>query len=179
MTSERKENRIGGLGSLLIFVRRESVRSYLYLRFLAASDFFFLLTLGFSYASLLRSSAWMPERWHCLLKRFSALSRDSPSFTLTSATLYPSLRFQQRQQTRLPLCYYTRTGSFCQVFSGNSCGFCDLFRDDVDDLAGDVDLLDDLLPREQPGDLLVGLGHRDRVFLRNVLRDEDRALQLA
>ena len=40
----------------------------------------------------------MPERWHCLLKRFSALSRDSPSFTLTSATLYPSLRFQQRQQ---------------------------------------------------------------------------------
>jgi len=56
-------------------------------RLRAASDFFFRLTLGFSYCSLFRTSDNTPVMRTCLLKRRKALSRDSFLPTLISAIL--------------------------------------------------------------------------------------------
>lgn len=75
-------------------------QNYLYLRFLAASDFFLRLTLGLSYCSLFFTSVRTPERWHCLLNLRRALSSDSFSLTLISAIIQslPSLLQENFQE---------------------------------------------------------------------------------
>jgi len=75
------------------------------LRFRAASDFFFFLTLGFSKCSCFLASARTPAFWQVRLKRRRALSRVSFLPTLTSANEFslPSAEAQikfLRQQIR-------------------------------------------------------------------------------
>lgn len=81
---------------------------YLYLRFLAASDFFFFFTLGLSYCSLFLTSARTPERAHCLLNLRRALSSVSFSLTLISILYIPPSAFCKEKFVTLELYLISR-----------------------------------------------------------------------
>ena len=101
--------------------------NYLYLRFLAASDFFLRFTLGFSQCSLLRSSVRTPERAVARLKRRSALSRDSPSLTLISAIFLPPSAVTKQNLTKILFLYYTTNNFICQQYMHNFFYFTTIF----------------------------------------------------